>query len=374
MLLSVQTDLRALGVALFGLSDRERRDRLGLGRARARAAVARLPGDPALARARRGDRHVSAHRRGHGRTVLEFTRASRWYGPVIALNDVTTQVPPGVTGLLGPNGAGKSTFLKLAAGPAAAEPGRGEAARPARLGLARGLPPRGPVSRGGRVLGEPDGPAVPDDAAAPHAATTRPSAGERSDARAPPGGAARRAGPQDRRLQPRHAPAHQARAGDRARPGGAAARRAGDRDGPGQPPARDRPRAAARARGQDRGRLEPHPVRGRGDDAARAARAQRPHPGRGRRARDPRPARRAPAHGGAPRARAAAAGRARWWAGRASLSVRLDPAGRVADGRDRRAPTSSTAGSTPRRSRPASSEMYSPDENLESVFRYLVAR
>lgn len=48
--------------------------------------------------------------------VLELLRASRWYGSVIALNDVTTQLPPGVTGLLGPNGAGKSTFLKLAAG------------------------------------------------------------------------------------------------------------------------------------------------------------------------------------------------------------------------------------------------------------------
>jgi ABC-2 type transport system ATP-binding protein len=48
--------------------------------------------------------------------VLEYVRASRWYGPVIALNDVTTSVGPGVTGLLGPNGAGKSTFLKLAAG------------------------------------------------------------------------------------------------------------------------------------------------------------------------------------------------------------------------------------------------------------------
>jgi ABC-2 type transport system ATP-binding protein len=47
---------------------------------------------------------------------LEFVRASRWYGPVIALNDVTVEIPPGVTGLLGPNGAGKSTFLKLAAG------------------------------------------------------------------------------------------------------------------------------------------------------------------------------------------------------------------------------------------------------------------
>ena len=56
--------------------------------------------------------------------MLEFTRASRWYGPVIALNDVTTQVPPGVTGLLGPNGAGKSTFLKLAAGQL--QPSQGE--------------------------------------------------------------------------------------------------------------------------------------------------------------------------------------------------------------------------------------------------------
>ncbi len=45
-----------------------------------------------------------------------FDRVSRWYGQVIALNDVTVTIPPGVTGLLGPNGAGKSTFLKLAAG------------------------------------------------------------------------------------------------------------------------------------------------------------------------------------------------------------------------------------------------------------------
>ena len=47
---------------------------------------------------------------------ITFARASRWYGPVIALNDVSLDIPAGVTGLLGPNGAGKSTFLKLIAG------------------------------------------------------------------------------------------------------------------------------------------------------------------------------------------------------------------------------------------------------------------
>jgi ABC-2 type transport system ATP-binding protein len=47
---------------------------------------------------------------------ITFARASRWYGPVIALNDITLEIPPGVTGLLGPNGAGKSTVLKLIAG------------------------------------------------------------------------------------------------------------------------------------------------------------------------------------------------------------------------------------------------------------------
>ena len=52
-----------------------------------------------------------------GAAPISFVRTSRWYGPVIALNDITIDIPPGVTGLLGPNGAGKSTFLKLAAGP-----------------------------------------------------------------------------------------------------------------------------------------------------------------------------------------------------------------------------------------------------------------
>jgi ABC-2 type transport system ATP-binding protein len=45
-----------------------------------------------------------------------FKKASRWYGPVMALNDVSFDLGPGVYGLLGPNGAGKSSLLKLASG------------------------------------------------------------------------------------------------------------------------------------------------------------------------------------------------------------------------------------------------------------------
>jgi ABC-2 type transport system ATP-binding protein len=47
---------------------------------------------------------------------LVFRKASRWYGPVMALNDVSFELGPGVYGLLGPNGAGKSSLLKLASG------------------------------------------------------------------------------------------------------------------------------------------------------------------------------------------------------------------------------------------------------------------
>jgi ABC-2 type transport system ATP-binding protein len=48
--------------------------------------------------------------------VVAFHEVSKWYGNVIGLNKLTTQIPAGVTGLLGPNGAGKSTLLQLATG------------------------------------------------------------------------------------------------------------------------------------------------------------------------------------------------------------------------------------------------------------------
>jgi ABC-2 type transport system ATP-binding protein len=48
--------------------------------------------------------------------VLVAEHLSKWYGQVIGLNDVSMTVPSGITGLLGPNGAGKSTLMKLMTG------------------------------------------------------------------------------------------------------------------------------------------------------------------------------------------------------------------------------------------------------------------
>lgn len=50
------------------------------------------------------------------RQPIEVEHVSRWYGNVVAVNDVTFSVGPGITGLLGPNGAGKTTILHMAAG------------------------------------------------------------------------------------------------------------------------------------------------------------------------------------------------------------------------------------------------------------------
>ncbi|HUY91382.1 MAG TPA: ABC transporter ATP-binding protein [Pirellulales bacterium] len=47
---------------------------------------------------------------------LSFDRVTKFYGPVIGVNDVSCRIGPGITGLLGANGAGKSTLIKLASG------------------------------------------------------------------------------------------------------------------------------------------------------------------------------------------------------------------------------------------------------------------
>ena len=48
--------------------------------------------------------------------MIQITQASRWYGQVIGLNDVTCSIGTGITALLGQNGAGKSTLIKLVTG------------------------------------------------------------------------------------------------------------------------------------------------------------------------------------------------------------------------------------------------------------------
>ncbi len=48
--------------------------------------------------------------------LLEARRVCKWFGEVIAVNDVSLSLGPGVTGLLGLNGAGKTTLFKLLAG------------------------------------------------------------------------------------------------------------------------------------------------------------------------------------------------------------------------------------------------------------------
>ncbi|MFJ4850693.1 MULTISPECIES: ABC transporter ATP-binding protein [unclassified Streptomyces] len=49
-------------------------------------------------------------------TTLSIDHVSRWFGNVVAVNDVTMTIGPGVTGLLGPNGAGKSTLINMMGG------------------------------------------------------------------------------------------------------------------------------------------------------------------------------------------------------------------------------------------------------------------
>ena len=55
---------------------------------------------------------------------VEAKNLSKWYGQVIGVNDLTFELKPGVTGFLGPNGAGKTTLLRLLTGQL--KPSKGE--------------------------------------------------------------------------------------------------------------------------------------------------------------------------------------------------------------------------------------------------------
>src|SRR5262249_58611683 len=69
----------------------------------------RLGGAP---RPRRGGPPAAAVRA----PLLLFEQVSKWYGPVIGVNQVTLELREGITGLVGPNGAGKTTLMRLATG------------------------------------------------------------------------------------------------------------------------------------------------------------------------------------------------------------------------------------------------------------------
>lgn len=48
--------------------------------------------------------------------IVQAQNISKWYGKVIGLNNFSITVESGITGIVGPNGAGKSTFFKLLTG------------------------------------------------------------------------------------------------------------------------------------------------------------------------------------------------------------------------------------------------------------------
>ena len=55
---------------------------------------------------------------------IDVRAVSKWFGNVVAVNDVSLKIYPGITGLLGPNGAGKTTLLHMIAG--LAKPSEGQ--------------------------------------------------------------------------------------------------------------------------------------------------------------------------------------------------------------------------------------------------------
>jgi ABC-2 type transport system ATP-binding protein len=56
--------------------------------------------------------------------VVLAENATKRYGEVLGLNGFTAGFPPGITALIGPNGAGKSTFFRLLTGQLRADSGR----------------------------------------------------------------------------------------------------------------------------------------------------------------------------------------------------------------------------------------------------------
>ena len=67
---------------------------------------------------------MSASQASAGRPAIEVSDVSKWFGSVVAVNEVSLTIQPGITGLLGPNGAGKTTLLYMIVG--LSKPSRGD--------------------------------------------------------------------------------------------------------------------------------------------------------------------------------------------------------------------------------------------------------
>jgi len=48
--------------------------------------------------------------------LIEVNKVAKWYGEVVALSGVSATIGPGLTSLLGPNGAGKSSLIRILCG------------------------------------------------------------------------------------------------------------------------------------------------------------------------------------------------------------------------------------------------------------------
>src|SRR5438067_9544389 len=81
-------------------------------------------GDHAVIRSETRDVSVAAVPRITGAPLLLFDHVSKWYGPVIGVNQVTLELRQGITGLVGHNGSGKSSLMRLAAGQTRPDLGR----------------------------------------------------------------------------------------------------------------------------------------------------------------------------------------------------------------------------------------------------------
>ena len=49
-------------------------------------------------------------------SIAIVNQVSKYYGEVVAVNQLSMSVPKGITGFVGPNGAGKSTTIKMLTG------------------------------------------------------------------------------------------------------------------------------------------------------------------------------------------------------------------------------------------------------------------